>query len=266
MTMTVEDAKGGPSNFVWYELVTPDAKAAAAFYSGVVGWGVETQASGDPAQTYTMLKAGQMHVAGMPAMPKEFFAGGAKPGWVGYIGVDDVEGYTKRVQEVGGKLHRPVQDIPSVGRFSVVADPQGTVFVLFEPKAGAQRPPQPAAGTPGYAGWHELHAVDWKTAFNFYSGMFGWTKAETVDMGKMGVYQTFSAGGPPIGGMMTAMDQVNRPGWVYYFNVDSAEAAAGRVKEHGGKVLMGPHEVPGGGWIVQGIDPQGAMFAVVGPK
>ena len=177
-----------------------------------------------------------------------------------------MEGYTKKVQEAGGKLHRPVREIPEVGQFSVVADPQGTVFVLFEAKEGAQRPPEPAVGTPGFTSWHELHAVDGKTAWEFYSGMFGWAKTEAMDMGPMGVYQMFAAGGPPIGGMMTAGDQANRPGWVYYFNVDSADAAAGRVTEHGGRVLIGPHEVPGGSWIVQGIDPQGAMFAVVGPK
>ena len=264
--MTLTDAKGGPSNFVWYELVTPDAKTAEAFYRGVVGLDADVQAGITPGEPYTILKVGKVPVAGMVAMPKDFFTGGTKPGWIGYIGVDDVGSYTKRVQEAGGKVHRPVRDIPMVGQFSVVADSQGTVFVLFQAKEGAQRPPQPLAGTPGFAGWNELHAVEWKSAWEFYSGLFGWTKAETVDMGPMGVYQTFAAGGPPIGGMMTAGDQANRPGWVYYFNVDSAEAAAERVKEKGGKVLMGPHEVPGGSWIVQGIDPQGAMFAVVGPK
>jgi predicted enzyme related to lactoylglutathione lyase len=265
-TMALENGKGGTSNFVWYELVTSDAKAAEVFYRGVVGWDADVQAGLTPGEPYTILKAGKVPVAGMLAMPKEFFAGGNKPGWIGYIGVDDVDGYTKRVQTAGGKVHRPVQEIPSVGRFSVVADPQGTVFVLFQPKAGADRPPQPPAGTPGFANWHELHAVDGKSAFEFYSGMFGWKKTEVMDMGPSGLYQMFAADGPTMGGMMTAQDQANRPGWVYYFNVDSADAAAERVKEKGGKVLMGPHEVPGGSWIVQGIDPQGALFAVVGPK
>ena len=85
-------------------------------------------------------------------------------------------------------------------------------------------------------------------------------------MGPAEVYQMFAADGPTIGGMMTAIDQANRQGWIYYFNVESADAAAARLGERGGKVLRGPHEVPGGSWIVQGIDPQGALFAVVGPK
>jgi uncharacterized protein len=264
--MTLKDSKVGPSNFVWYELVTSDAKAAEAFYRGVVGWDADVQPGMAAGEPYTILKAGEVPVAGMLAMPKEFFASGGKPGWIGYIGVDDVEAYTKSVQEAGGKLHRAVDEIPSVGRFSVVADPQGTMFVLFQAKEGAERPPQPDAATPGYASWHELHAVDGKSAFEFYSGMFGWTKAGEMDMGPMGMYQMFATGGTPLGGMMTAADQANRPGWIYYFNVESADAAAARLSERGGKVLMGPHEVPGGSWIVQGFDPQGALFAVVGPK
>jgi uncharacterized protein len=264
--MTLENGKSGPSNFVWYELMTPDTKAAEAFYRGVVGWGADVQPGMTSGASYTILKAGEAPVAGILAKPKEAFSGGAKPGWMGYIGVDDVEAYAKRVQAAGGKVHKPVSEIPEVGQFCVVADPQGTVFVLFQAKAGAERPQQPPAGTPGYTSWHELHAVDGKSAFEFYSGIFGWKKAEVMDMGPSGVYQMFAADGPTIGGMMTAMDQANRPGWIYYFNVESADAAAGRVKERGGKVLMGPHEVPGGSWIVQGIDPQGALFAVVGPK
>jgi uncharacterized protein len=264
--MTLDNGKAGPSNFVWYELMTPDTKAAEAFYRGVVGWGADTQPGMTSGESYTILKAGEVPVAGILAKPKESFTGGAKPGWMGYIGVDDVEAYTKRVQDAGGKVHRLVREIPSVGRFSVVADPQGTVFVLFQAKAGAERPPQPDAATPGYASWHELHAVDGKSAFEFYSGMFGWKKADALDMGPMGTYQIFATDGAPLGGMMTAADQANRPGWIYYFNVESADAAAARIGERGGKVLMGPHEVPGGSWIVQGIDPQGALFAVVGPK
>src|SRR5271156_1778489 len=132
--MALENGKGGTSNFVWYELVTSDAKAAEVFYRGVVGWDADVQAGLTPGEPYTILKAGKVPVAGMMAMPKEFFASGNKPGWIGYIGVEDVEAYTKRVQAAGGKVYRPVQEIPSVGQFSIVSDPQGTVFALFEAK------------------------------------------------------------------------------------------------------------------------------------
>jgi uncharacterized protein len=264
--MANDTAKASPSNFVWYELLTTDAKAAETFYRGVVGWGAETQPGGIPGQSYTLLKVGETAVAGLLDMPPAFFSGGAKAGWAGYIGVDDVDAFTARVQGAGGKVHRAPEDIPGIGRFSVVADPQGSPFVLFQPKPVVQRT-ELAAGTPGGFNWRELHAVKWETAWEFYSGLFGWTKDVAVEMGPMGTYQTFRAGGEvAIGGMMTAVDQTNRPGWLYYINVEEIEAAAARVKQFGGKVTQEPHEVPGGSWIVQGFDPQGAFFCLVGPK
>ena len=81
------------------------------------------------------------------------------------------------------------------------------MFVLFKPASDEQRP-QPAPGTPGHTGWHELHASDRESAFAFYSGLFGWTKAEAIDMGPMGVYQLFATGGVPVGGMMTKAEAV----------------------------------------------------------
>src|SRR5205085_9119861 len=102
--------------------------------------------------------------------------------------------------------------------------------------------------------------------FAFYSKLFGWTKADAIDMGPMGTYQLFSTGNGPVGGMMTKTPQTPAPFWLYYFNVSGIDAARERVKTAGGKVINGPMEVPGGSWILQGLDPQGAMFALVGPK
>ena len=122
-------------------------------------------------------------------------------------------------------------------------------------------------GTPGTVGWHELYAVDGKTAFAFYEKLFGWTKAEALDMGPMGVYQMFKAGGEmAIGGVMSKPAAMPVPAWGYYFNVPAIDAAAGRVAKGGGKIINGPMQVPGGQWIVQGIDPQGAHFNFVAPK
>ena len=73
-------------------------------------------------------------------------------------------------------------------------------------------------------------------------------------------------GGDPIGGMFNRPAEVPVTFWLYYFNVDDIDAAVRRVEAGGGKVLNGPMEVPGGAWIIQGQDPQGAMFALVGPR
>jgi predicted enzyme related to lactoylglutathione lyase len=66
--------------------------------------------------------------------------------------------------------------------------------------------------------------------------------------------------------MMTKPAEFPAPAWLYYFQVTGIDAAKQRVEAGGGKVLNGPMEVPGGGWIVQAQDPQGAMFAVVGTR
>ena len=87
-----------------------------------------------------------------------------------------------------------------------------------------------------------------------------------MDMGPMGAYQMFEVDGVTIGGMMTKTPDAPAPFWLYYFNVDAADAVVERIKEAGGRVSQEPHEVPGGLWIVQGHDPQGAFFAVVAPR
>jgi uncharacterized protein len=249
--------------FVWYDVMTTDTKAAEAFYSAVVGWKVADAGMGD--RPYTILSAGDAMIGGLMPIPDEARAMGVPPCWTGYIAVDDVDAYATRVQAAGGKLHRPAEDIPGVGRFAVVADPTGAGFILF--RGQGDQPPPRAPMQPGHIGWHELHAGDMETAFAFYSSLFGWTKVSDMDMGPMGTYRLFATGGTEaVGGMMTKTPNVPMPNWLYYFTVDAIDAAAARVTAGGGKVLNGPMEVPGGAWIIQCLDPEGAMFALVAPK
>ena len=249
--------------FVWYELMTSDAAAAEAFYRDAIGW--QTADAGMPDMRYTILSAGTTGVAGLMALPADAAARGVPPNWTGYIGVADVDAMAVRVREAGGAVHHPPEDIPGVGRVAVVADPGGAVFCLFKGNSDEQ-PPQPSAGTPGTIGWHELYASDLEAAWVFYSTLFGWTKGEAIDMGEMGVYQLFGAGGDSIGGMMKCPPQVPQACWLYYVNVDAIDAATGRVTAARGSIVSGPMQVPGGSWIAQCTDPQGAMFAMVAPQ
>jgi predicted enzyme related to lactoylglutathione lyase len=109
-------------------------------------------------------------------------------------------------------------------------------------------------------------ADDWQKAFGFYSELFGWQKSDAMPMGEMGTYQMFSTGGQAIGGMFNKPPAVPAPYWLYYFNVGDIDVAVERVWANGGQILNGPMEVPGGHWIIQGKDPQGAMFALVGKR
>jgi predicted enzyme related to lactoylglutathione lyase len=248
--------------FFWYDVMTTDTKAAAKFYGAVVGWG--TQDASSSGQDYTLFTVNGQGVAGL--MPIPAHATGMPPCWMGYIWADDVDAMSARLEKEGGKIHRPPTDVPGVIRFAVVSDPQGAGFLLAKGLPTQPPPPPLPLGTPGTIGWRELYAGEWQAAFAFYEKLFGWTKADAFDMGPMGTYQMFATGGAPAGGMMTKPDAVPMPNWGYYFNVEAINAAAERVTAAGGKILMGPHEVPGGQWIVQCFDPLGAYFALVAMK
>jgi predicted enzyme related to lactoylglutathione lyase len=254
------DLKG---RFVWYELMSTDTNAAKAFYAKVVGW--STQDMPMPDMTYTMFTMGEAPVGGLMTLPDEAKKMGAPPHWMGYVAVADVDAAAAKAKNLGGSIHVPPSDIPNVGRFAVIADPQMASIALFK---GSDPNPNPAPDrtAAGRVGWHELAAVDWQKAFDFYSALFGWQKADAIDMGPMGTYQLFSTGGEVIGGLFNKPPEMPVPAWCYYFNVGPINAAVDRVKAAGGNIFYGPMEVPGGDWIVQGTDPQGAMFALVGKK
>ena len=250
-----------PTSFIWYELMTSDTEAAKAFYGAVVGWGTQPFDSGYGA--YTILTANGRGMGGLLEIPAEARAAGARPVWLGYIAVDDVDASVAAVTAEGGRLHKEIMDVPAVGRIALIVDPQGAPVHLIAPTGEDQPPVDPM--TPGHVGWHELHTSDRESAFDFYSRHFGWAKADAMDMGAMGVYQIFTAGDGWTGGMMNDPD-FPRPLWLFYFVVEDVDAAAERVGAAGGKVLNGPSEVPGGAWIIQCRDPQGAMFALVGMR
>ena len=246
-------------SFCWYELMTPDVPAAQRFYGEVIGW--KSQMADQP-EPYSLLLAGDVPVAGALPMSAASGQDDARSFWLGYISVPDADAYAGKVTEAGGTLHSAGQDIPGVGRFAVVADPGGAVFVLFTPAPGS--PPPAPDGVPGHAGWRELMAADLERDWAFYSSLFGWTVAQEIPMGAMGVYRLFSTGGDgAAGGMMTKPAQVERPVWRYCFQADSVASAAPKVTAGGGAIVNPPHQVPDGQWIIQATDPQGAFFALV---
>jgi hypothetical protein len=249
------------SSFVWYELMSSDVATSKAFYSKVVGWSTEDVPM--PGMTYTMLRLGETQVGGMMALPKEASAAGMRPGWLGYVGVEDTDRAAAKVTQLGGKILMPPTDIPNVGRFAMAVDPQGASLYLFKPAQAGQRA---VSNEPGQVGWHELHTNDWPKAFGFYTDMFGWLKGDSMDMGPMGTYQLFTINGTPSGAMLNSPAAQRAPFWLYYFNVGDIDDAANRVSGGGGKVMQGPMEVPGGRWVVQASDPQGAAFALLGSR
>jgi uncharacterized protein len=243
-------------------LMTKDVPAAKAFYARVMGW--VTLNALTPGVPYILFTVDKIAVSGLMGLSEDARKMGATPSWIGYVGVDDVDATADRFTRLGGAVRVPPTDILAVSRFAIVADPQMAELALVRWLRPEQHPPA-EPGKPGRVGWHELFAADREKAFAFYHALFAWQKAD-ADNGPLGTYQQFSAGGQTIGGIFTKPATMPVPFWLYYFNVGDIDAAAGRVKAAGGQVLDGPREVPGGHWIAQCMDPQGAMFALSGKR
>ncbi len=248
----------------WYELGTSDLAAAAGFYGHVFGWSVAD--AGMPGFTYHLASAPDgVMVAGMMSVADQ--EGAPPPNWVIYYTTTDCDASAADVKSAGGVVMVEPSDIPDNGRFAMCADPQGAAFGLMQPLPRDEPPTgfafdQSAAG---HGGWNELASSDPAAAFDFYSGLFGWTRSEAYDMGPMGTYQVFKAGDAEIGGMM-GLAEAPVPMWLAYFGVDDVDAAVQRIDAAGGSVSHGPAEVPGGAHIVVAVDPQGAVFALLGPR
>jgi len=189
---------------------------------------------------------------------------GMPPCWLGYVGTADVDATVTAITAAGGQVHRSAMDLPGVGRIALVGDAQGAMFYVMQP-LGEGVSTAFATGKPGHAGWNELNTVNWEAAYALYAPLFGWEKSRAMDMGPMGTYQLFSAGGEDIGAMFNSPD-ATRPHWLFYFNVADIDGAKDRLEAGGGRTLMGPHPVPGDLWMIQALDPQGAAFAMVGPR
>lgn len=253
--------------FIWYELLTSDHQAAAAFYGAAMGWDVapwQTKAGGQ-AMPYLMFGKGGAMTGGIMDLPPPAVASGAPPHWGAYVMVPDTDEAARKAVALGGAVMVPPTDIPEVGRFAVITDPQGAFINIMTPLPMDPPPPRPPAGLPGQCGWHELFTTDQAGALAFYSAMFGWEKVRGHDMGPMGVYDILAIDGKETIGTMTKPPQIPRPHWNYYFIVDDIHAAAARTAAAGGTVVMGPMEVPGGSWVCQARDPQGAYFGAVKP-
>ena len=172
----------------------------------------------------------------------------------------DVDAAVAQARSLGGAIIAPASDIPEIGRYAVIADPQGAMLAVYT--SVAEPPEQPGMPAIGQFSWHELATTDHVAALAFYSKLFGWEKAGEFDMGAMGVYVIFGRNGEQIGGMFNKPPEMPfPPNWLHYARVDSADAATERVTAAGGTVLNGPMDVPGGR-ITQCMDPQGGMFAV----
>ena len=255
--MADENIRG---RFLWHELMTTDPEAAKAFYTAVVGWGTKEWEGPNP---YTLWTWGDSQMGGLMELPREAQAAGTPPHWMAYVGVPDVDAAAKQVQDLGGKVLMPPKDIPTIGRFTIVQDPQGATIAPFKPFPRGETPPEKTPGIGDFA-WHELATTDRNAAWDFYSQLFGWESPQewNMDMGPGGVYKMFGRNGLMYGGIYTKRKETpGPPAWLHYISVEDVHSVSEKIKEHGGQITNGPMEVPGG-MVAMGVDPQGAPFAV----
>lgn len=245
--MTDKTARG---RFVWHELMTADSAAAHAFYSKVLGWKTQPQAD-DP--SYSMFAGPGGPLGGSAALDA------GEPEWIPYIGTTDIEATVSEATSRGGAVKKaPTATSNGGGQYAVLADPQGATFGVYASAADPGRDGPPKRGE--YS-WHELATTDGKAAIEFYTALFGWDTMDEHDMGPIGTYFLLGRNGRPIIGMYTKASEQPGPAWVGYVRVKDLDRTVKKVKSAGGTLTNGPMEVPGGDWIAQFLDPQGAAFA-----
>ena len=117
-----------PGALCWCELDTTDTASAQKFYTGLFGWGAKVSPE------YTEWQMNGTSIGGLMKIPKEW--GPVPPNWLVYFASDDVDATAAKAAKAGGKTIVPPGDIPDMGRFAVLADPQGAVFAIFRPAPG----------------------------------------------------------------------------------------------------------------------------------
>lgn len=261
-------------DFIWYELLTSDADAAVRFYGELTGW---TAAEHPAGMGYRLFSSAEGEVAGLMALSDEMIAHGAAPGWLGYIGVDDVDKMAGSIADGGGAIHLPPADISGVGRFALAADPQGAAFYVMKGVSDEEsRSFSYDRPRLGHCAWNELATTDPEAAGQFYGHRFGWVKDGEMDMGPLGAYEFLRhAGRAPegspmglgmVGAVMPMTPQMPAPAWTFYFRVANIDAAASAISAGGGTITQDPIEIPGGDYSLTGLDPQGAAFGLVGAR
>jgi predicted enzyme related to lactoylglutathione lyase len=264
---TAAETHGAPrGDFIWYELLTGDIAGAKDFYDAVVGWNIQDRS--DFPNDYRMIgRSDGKFAGGAMQITGDMKEHGAKPTWLAYILVPDVDASAEAIRQRGGQVHMPPFDIPGVGRVAMVSDPQGAPFYVMKPLPPEGDPNAKSdvfsADAEQRIGWNELSTTDPAAARTFYGEQFGWGTDEFMDMGEMGQYRFIDHGGQRLGALCGVMPG-GQPKWRFYFRVPSISKAKETIEGKGGAVAMGPHQVPTGDWIIIGSDPQGAEFALVG--
>lgn len=252
-----------PGSFCWFELATSDQAAAKRFYQSVFGWSVEDQPIG-PNEMYSLFRIGGKDVAAGYTMRAEQKMQGVPPNWMVYVLVTNADRATARAKQLGATVHSGPFDVMDAGRMSVIQDPAGAMFCIWQPNKNKG---VGLRGEHGTAVWTDLSTPDQPRSGKFYSDLFGWKMVDGKSMNpaRPGDYYHIVNGADFIGGIQPATDRDPNapPFWLTYFDVANADATIKQVASLGGKVIMPPMAMGGVRKFAVLADPQGAVFAIV---
>lgn len=248
-----------PGTFCWVELATSDPNAAKTFYSQLFGWEYDDHPMG-PDMVYTMVRLGGQDVGALYKLMADQASMGVPPNWLSYISVASCDESTEKAKAAGATILKEPFDVMTVGRMSVVQDPTGAAFAIWQ--AGEHH----GAGiynVPSSFCWNELMTTDTAKDKDFYTSVFGWT-AETMNFGDF-EYTMFNNGERGAGGMLAITPEMGPipPNWLVYFAVDDCDAQVQKATELGGNVCKPADDIPGIGRFAILTDPQGAAFAII---
>ena len=150
--------------FIWYELLTNDHADAKRFYDAVVGWDIATD-SVAPGLEYRMIgRSDGGNAGGVMTLDDKMREGGARPVWLGYIHVPDVDTAVKTMKSDGAGVMMEPWDQPGVGRLAMVTDPSGAPFYLMDPLPPEDDPDAKSdvfsVDRPQHVRWNELATSD----------------------------------------------------------------------------------------------------------
>jgi uncharacterized protein len=252
-----------PGAFCWFELATTDPDAAKAFYSSIFGWTASDNPMG-PGEVYTIFQIDGKDAAAAYGMRPDQRAQGVPPHWLSYVCVKSADDTAARARQLGGTVLAAPFDVMTNGRMSVIQDPTGATFSIWQP---ARHSGTGITLVHGTAAWVDLSTPDQVTGARFYGDLFGWRMAEGESMrpAAPGTYFHIVKGDTMIGGIPPSEHRhPDTPAhWMIYFQVDNCEATVAKATSIGGTVLMPPMEMEGVRKFAVLADPQGARFALV---
>lgn len=242
--------------FVWHDLMTTDLDASLKFYSELFPeWTLQPLQAGGKV-VYHSIRVQGADCGGLVAMPAD---GGIPSQWLGYVSVDDCEAAIRRAEAEGGRCVVRMMAAPGVGRFALIADPQGAVLKPFEAQKELTLPQQPTSGS---FAWDEVLAPDVSSTRRFYESVFGWTSTETP-IHDTGTYTMFKVGPSNVAGGLSMPADADHPAhWLPYLYADDLDQRSSRAEKLGATTFVPPRDIPGIGRFAVHADPTGASFAL----